>query len=155
MNRLEEYLWYVDFALDQMSAILVGLGDELASTRPDLLGANSPYAIVTHCCGLMEWWGGEMVAGRAVQRDRAAEFVATGAVSDLLDRVRAAKSRLRADLAGIEWDAPPRGAVDPDDADLPLGQTQSGVLLHIYEELSQHLGQLELTRDVLRASASG
>jgi hypothetical protein len=155
MNRLEEYLWYVDFALDQMSAILVGLGDELASTRPDLLGANSPYAIVTHCCGLMEWWGGEMVAGRGVQRDRAAEFVATGAVSDLLERVQAAKSRLRADLAGVEWDAPPRGAVDPDDADLPLGQTQSGVLLHIYEELSQHLGQLELTRDVLRASASG
>ena len=155
MNRLEEYLWYVDFALDQMSAILVGLGDELASTRPDLLGANSPYAIVTHCCGLMEWWGGEMVAGRAVQRDRAAEFVATGAVSDLLERVQAAKSRLRADLAGVEWDAPPRGPVDPHDADLPLGQTQSGVLLHIYEELSQHLGQLELTRDVLRASASG
>jgi hypothetical protein len=155
MSRLEEYLWYVDFALDQMTAILVGLGDELASTRPDLLGANSPYAIVTHCCGVMEWWGGEMVAGRAVQRDRAAEFVATGAVSHLLDRVQAAKSRLRADLAGVEWDAPPRGAVDPDDADLPLGQTQSGVLLHIYEELSQHLGQLELTRDVLRASASG
>jgi hypothetical protein len=155
MNRLEEYLWYVDFALDQMTAILVGLGDELASTRPDLLGANSPYAIVTHCCGVLEWWGGEMVAGRAVQRDRAAEFVATGAVSDLRDRVQAAKSRLRADLAGVEWDAPPRGAVDPDDADLPLGQTQSGVLLHIYEELSQHLGQLELTRDVLRASASG
>jgi Protein of unknown function (DUF664) len=155
MSRLEEYLWYVDFTLDQMTAILVGLGDELASTRPDLLGANSPYAIVTHCCGVMEWWGGEMVAGRAVQRDRAAEFVATGAVRDLLDRVQAAKSRLRADLAGVEWDAPPRGAVDPDDADLPLGQTQSGVLLHIYEELSQHLGQLELTRDVLRASASG
>jgi hypothetical protein len=154
MNRLEEYLWYVDFALDQMTAILVGLGDELASTRPDLLGANSPYAIVTHCCGVMEWWGGEMVGGRAVQRDRAAEFVATGAVSDLLGRVQAAKSRLRADVAGVDWDAPPRGAVDPADADLPLGQSQSGVLLHIYEELSQHLGQLEITRDVLRANAS-
>ncbi|MDP9220579.1 MAG: DinB family protein [Actinomycetota bacterium] len=155
MNRLEEYLWYVDFALDQMTAILVGLGDELASTRPDLPGANSPYAIVTHCCGVMEWWGGEMVAGRRVERDRAAEFVATGAVSDLLELVEAAKSRLRADVAGLDWAAPPRGVVDPADADLPLGQTKSGVLLHIYEELSQHLGQLELTRDVLRANASG
>jgi hypothetical protein len=151
VNRLEEYLWYVDQALDEMTAILVGLGDELASTRPGLPGANSPYAIVTHCCGVLEAWGGEMVAGRRIQRDRAAEFVATGDVADLLGRVHAAKRQLRADLAQVDWEAPPRGPVDPEDVDLPLGQTQSGVLLHIYEELSQHLGHLELTRDVLRA----
>ena len=28
-------------------------------------------------------------------------------------------------------------------------RTQGGVLLHVYEELAQHLGQLEVTRDVL------
>ena len=38
-----------------------------------------------------------------------------------------------------------------DDADLPLGQSQGSVLLHIYEELTQHLGQMELTRDLLLA----
>jgi len=38
-------------------------------------------------------------------------------------------------------------------ADLPLATTQGGVLLHIYEELSQHLGQLELTRDIVTAPA--
>ncbi len=30
--------------------------------------------------------------------------------------------------------------------------TQGEVLFHVYEELAQHRGQLELTRDVLRAS---
>jgi hypothetical protein len=29
--------------------------------------------------------------------------------------------------------------------------TQGEVLLHVYEELAQHRGQMEITRDVLRA----
>lgn len=149
---VEVWLWYVDQALDEMTAIVTALGDELASRRPELPGANSPYAILTHCCGVMEAWGGEMIAGRRVERDRAAEFQATGSVPALRAKVDAARARLRADLAGVDWDAPPRGAVDPQDVDLPLGQSQGGVLLHIYEELSQHLGQMELTRDVLRAA---
>jgi hypothetical protein len=151
----QDWLWYVDHALAEMTAILTGLGDELASTRPDLPGANSPYAIVTHCCGVLEGWGGEQVAGRRVQRDRPAEFVATGAVADLVAKVGRARSQLLLDLAEVDWAGAPRGPVDPQDADLPLGRTQGGVLLHIYEELSQHLGQLEITRDVLRRAARG
>ena len=151
----EIWLWYVDQALGEMTAILTGLGDELASTRPDLPGANSPYAIVTHCCGVLEAWGGEAIAGRRIERDRPAEFRATGAVSDLVAKVAAARARLIVDLAGVDWAAAPRGPVDPQDADLPLGRSQGGVLLHIYEELAQHLGHLELTRDVLRHAAGG
>ena len=30
-----------------------------------------------------------------------------------------------------------------------VAATQGAVLLHVYEELAQHLGQLEVTRDVL------
>ena len=33
--------------------------------------------------------------------------------------------------------------------DLDGYATQGDVLLHVYEELAQHLGQLEVTRDVL------
>jgi hypothetical protein len=36
---------------------------------------------------------------------------------------------------------------------MPLGRTQGGVAVHIYEELAQHRGQMELTSDVLRAAA--
>jgi hypothetical protein len=39
------------------------------------------------------------------------------------------------------------------DRDRPDGRTNGGVLLHVLEELFQHLGQLELTRDVLLARA--
>ena len=66
-----DYLWFVDQALDEMADILRSLGDDGANRRPGPAGANSAYAIVTHCLGVMEYWGGATVAERPVQRDRA------------------------------------------------------------------------------------
>ena len=47
MISVEDYVTFVDEALDGMVEILSGLGDELANSRPDLPGANSPYVILT------------------------------------------------------------------------------------------------------------
>jgi hypothetical protein len=148
--EVDVWLWYVDKALDDMGAIVTELGDDLANRRPDLPGANSPYAILTHCCGVMEGWGGEVIANRPIRRDRPAEFRATGSVADLLAKVAESKAQLRHDVVAAQWISPPDGPVDADDAAVPLGQTQGGVLLHIFEELAQHLGQMEVTRDLLR-----
>lgn len=149
MISLEDYLWYADVALDGMVEIIGTLGDERASQSPDLPGANSPYAILTHCLGVMEYWGGQVIAGRHIERDRPAEFVATGRVSDLVARVRAAREQLATDLENLDPPAAPRGAVQRDDLGIPVGRTQGGALFHIYEELSQHFGQMEITRDIL------
>jgi Protein of unknown function (DUF664) len=152
---LDDYLWFVDEALAGMAAIVTELGDDLANRRPDLPGANSPYAILTHCLGVMEWWGGHAVAGRVVERDRDAEFRATGPVAALVARVDDARDRLRADVAALDSAAPLRGTdgLWPGDADLPIARTQAGALIHVYEELAQHRGQMEGTRDVLVAGS--
>jgi hypothetical protein len=147
----EDLLWFVDEALDGMIAIVGVLGDDLASRTPQMDGANSAYAVVTHCLGVMEYWGGHIIAGRSVQRDRAAEFRAGGAVNDLLGAMATARGRLRQDLDGLVPSAGPRGKPEPDDARLPLARTQGGALLHVFEELAQHRGQLEITRDLLLA----
>ena len=148
--REDEYLYFVDRALDGMAQILSDLGDELANQRPDLPGANSPYAIVTHCLGVLDYWLGVRVAGRSVERDREAEFRASGPVGELLERVEVAKQQLRADLALADTSAPlqpdPRPASRPD-------LSQGGALIQVYKELAQHHGQLELTRDVLLATS--
>jgi len=151
--EVEDFLWFVDQALAAMVGILRDLGDDGANRHADLPGANSPYAIVTHCLGVMEYWGGHVVAGRSIERDRDAEFTARGAVAPLADRVTRARVQLAADLAGLDPTAPPRGDVDDDDAAIPLGRSQGGAVLHILEELTQHLGQMEMTRDVLVASS--
>lgn len=142
----EHFMWFVDTALDQMVVILRELGDDLANTRLDLEGANSPYAIATHCCGVMEFWGGASIVGRPIERDREAEFRATGAVSDLLERIAAARRQLEQDLVGL--DASP-ALVSRGDDPAPYWTDKGAVLVHVLEELYQHLGQMELTRDVL------
>lgn len=148
----DDLAYFVDLAVDGMIDIVRDLGDELACTRPDLPGANSPYAILTHCLGVMNYWAGETVAGRDVDRDRDAEFRATGSVDHLIQACEAAKRQLVADLAVAEPAQPLRRP--------PLGTTWSGrelenqgaALLHVLEEVAQHHGQVELTRDVLRSA---
>ena len=151
MLTRDDWFFFVDDALDGMIAIVEDLGDELANTRPDLPGANSPYALLTHCLGVVEWWAGHLVAGRPVQRDRDSEFRATGSVADLVTRARAVRARLADDVAAADPSAPLRNPGDPEDDHLPFNQRQGAALLHVFEELAQHRGQMELTRDVLRA----
>jgi hypothetical protein len=144
-----DYLWFADLALRAMARIVADLGDELANRRPPFPGANSPYVILTHCLGVLEYWAGATVAGRAIERDRAAEFTSSGPVAPLLVRAGEAGRRLADDVAGLDaWDAPRNVQRDPDDP-VPYSETKGAVLLHILEELFQHLGQMEITRDAL------
>ncbi len=143
---------YVDQALDAMTRIVTGLGDETANQRPDLPGANSPYVLLRHCLGVIEFWGGHVVAGREVERDRDAEFRSSGPVAGLAAAAQAAKRQFRADLATADPAAPPRGS-HPGKAPDWLEMTSQGhAVLHVVEELCQHLGQLEITRDILLRS---
>ncbi len=147
----EDYLWFVDLALSGMAAIVEGLGDDLANRRPPFRGGNSAYVILTHCLGVMEYWGGATVAERPVRRDRAAEFTARGEVAPLLRRTQHARRRLREDIVGLDAQATPVSVQrDPDDP-VPYTEAKGAVLLHILEELFQHLGQMQVTRDALVA----
>ncbi|MEV4571568.1 DUF664 domain-containing protein [Nonomuraea sp. NPDC049419] len=149
----DEYLYYVDRALDGMAAIVAELGDERANIRP-LPGANSPYTLLTHCLGVTSYWAGALVSGREVARDRDAEFVSSGPVGPLLEKVREVRARLAEDVrAAVPADplrgTPPDRFLGPDDV-----QTQGSALLHVYEELAQHHGQMEILRDAIHAGAA-
>ena len=150
----DQLLDHLDVAVGRMGELLADLGDELANVRPPVPGANTPYAIVRHCCAVMDWWVGAEIAGRPEQRDRDAEFAAHGQVAPLLDRLRRTRERLGRDLDGVDLDAPSAGTADHTghSADqVRRVATAGGVLLHVYTELAQHLGHLEITADLLRA----
>lgn len=147
----DTYLRFCDEALVAMRDIVTELGDDLANRRPDLPGANSPFQILTHCLGVCGRWASTVNLGQVVPRDRDAEFAATGAVADLVadtDRVRIQLSQW---VAAAEPGMPP--ANPPGGRDRDEYPTQGAVLLHVYEELAQHRGHVELTRDLLRAQA--
>lgn len=144
-----DYLYFTERAVRGMASILGELGDELACRRPDVRGANTPYGLLTHCLAVIEYWAGHVVAGRPVARDRSTEFEATGAVAELQQRADEVLLQLAEDLTSVEGTAPLRNepgswAQGPD---RPL--TQAAALLHVYEEMAQHHGQLEIMRDLL------
>ncbi|HVJ98908.1 MAG TPA: DUF664 domain-containing protein [Acidimicrobiia bacterium] len=151
MISTSDYCWFIDGALDGMIEIVTTLGDDLANRRPAIDGANSPFVLLTHCLGVMEYWGGHVVAGRTIKRDRDAEFVASGPVAPLVAHAREVREQFGRDLETLEAGAPPRGDIRPDFDWEPFCETQGGVLIHIYEEFAQHRGQMEGVRDVLLA----
>jgi len=148
-----DFISFVDEELDAMTKMLESLGDDLANRALDVPGANSPYAILEHCLGVIEYWAGHIALGRPSARDRDAEFQAHGTVSGLIQRTREARARLRQDTVQTTPSAPPHGPLAPEDAALPLGRTQGGALLHIFQELARHRGQMDVTQDLLRAGA--
>ena len=151
----DDLFYFINVALDGMVRIVEDLGDERVNSRPDIPGANSPYVILYHCVGCTNFWIGGLIAGRQVTRDRDAEFRAQGTVADIRQAVHALQTQLREDILHVQGDQP----LAYPDALLPL-QTwtkQQGVrhwrqgkaLIHAYEELAQHHGQMEITRDIL------
>lgn len=148
MLSREDYLYFADRALDGMTAIVAELGDERAN-RAAYPGANSPYALLHHCLCVIETWVGGFVHGRPIDRDRDAEFTATGPVEPLVERCATVRDRLHADVAAARPEQfllrePPADFHGP-----PTRLTQGGALQHVFEELAQHHGQMETLRDVL------
>jgi len=151
MITVEEYLTYCDKALDGYAAIARQLGDDLVNERPaDVPGANTASGLIAHAAGVISRWGSTVNLGIVVPRDRDAEFAAIGTVDDALALLDAARARLHADARAASPRHPPVNPPPPEDHP-GFDATQGDVLLHVYEELAQHLGQLEVTRDVLLA----
>jgi hypothetical protein len=91
-----DWLILVDDAFDQMLSKAESLGARV-SVVPALPGANSVYAIVTHCVGVCRWWIEHAILGRPTDRDRDGEFNAEGTVEELRELV----DGLRASLADL------------------------------------------------------
>lgn len=134
-----------------MTAVLEDLDPADLGRRPPLPGANSPYAIVHHCVEMSRWWLGAFGCGLDLPRDRSAEFVAEGERAQLLARVE----QVRIDTIGWTKQMLQQGVAGRDaqgttaSTDLQT-VTPQWVVLHVVHELAQHLGHLQLTRDVLR-----
>ena len=144
----EEFLSYINAALDGMLTIAEEVGDERINQRPNNMdNTSTPFVIVTHCVGLTRYWLGTVIAGRQIQRDRDAEFSARGTVADVRQAVRQVQQEIQEDIKHVRGDQPSAfpEAVRPPQKDW----TQGHFLIQCYKELAQHHGHMELTRDVM------
>lgn len=149
---VEDFEHFIQRAVRGMAAIVGELGNDGAGRRPFGPRSNSAYGLLTHCLGVIDYWGGALIAGRSIDRDRAAEFHAVGAVEPLVERAERALAQLTLDIATMESGRPLRVEPDPSalGPDRPLDQ--AGALLHLFEEMAQHHGQMQGLRDALLAT---
>jgi len=126
-------------------ALVSVMDDESANWRPERPGANSVVALLVHCCGMARRWSSTVNLGVAIPRDRDAEFAAPMPVADVLGLAASTRAAFISDVRATDLGAAPV-AVPADREDYWTGTCQ-GVLLHALDELSQHLGQAEITRD--------
>ena len=141
---------YVRHAFVQMLEVADKLGDELVNKRPPGPDTNAVAALVVHSCELTEFWLGHVGLGRASDRDRESEFSRTATARELHTRVDSTLRQASADLeliAAGKTQADRTGWQFLRDGD----ESDGALVLHVLEELYQHLGQMELTADVLLA----
>jgi hypothetical protein len=140
---------YLDRAFDQMAAVLDRVGDDQLDVEPPGPDTTALGALVLHCVGVSEFWLGHVALGRATVRNREAEFTASATRAELQAAIAAARVQAADDVRALgagqgtpsEWRAaaPGGGGDDDDDA----------VVLHVIEELYQHVGHMDLTADAL------
>lgn len=144
------YAVVADETFDTIAAVLDRCDDRTVNAVvAEVPGMNSVFALVTHLDGVIADWGGNLVAGEKIPRERAGEFAATGTVAQarvLVDRMRERLPRYvhRALADGIA----DRSAIGSTRADAAAA-TGEFVILHLLRELTQHTGHLQICADLV------
>jgi len=139
---------YTRHAFTQMLEVADRLGERKVNDRPLGPRTNAVAALIIHCCEVTEFWLGHVGLGRPSQRDRESEFTRTATLAELHAMVDATLVTARADLDRIF-----RGDTQADRTGFMFligGDESDGALvIHVLEELYQHLGHMEIAADAL------
>ena len=139
---------YMRHAFAQMLDVADRLGDTRVNDRPLGPDTNAVAALVVHCCAVTEFWIGHVALGRPTSRDRESEFSTSATVAELHAMVESTLAQVAEDLAAID-----AGKTQPDRTGrqfLEGGDESDGaIVVHVMEELYQHLGHMELAADAL------
>jgi len=150
--EIETYSKYIRKQVAEVHATLRGLTEEQLNRRPDVPGANCGYVIATHVVGNARAWVLGIVCGQTRRRDRPGEFGSSGTYEELGKAVCALSGEIEAALAGLD-------ASTLHERFLPSqelwGEGEAHVisrregLAHVLEHASMHLGQIQITRDLV------
>jgi uncharacterized damage-inducible protein DinB len=143
---------FLDQAFDGLLRVVDRLGDDVVNVRPVGPGTTSVAALVVHCCGVAEYWLGHVALGDPSERDREAEFATVASVAELHERVASVRVVVARCLDRLECD----GGTDPTCRPPVWGgdTSDAAIVLHVVEELFQHLGHAELSADVLLGASA-
>jgi hypothetical protein len=150
--EVAQFWQYISGSLDRLVELAAGLDDEALNWRPQAEDTNSIGTLSVHTLGNAEENVLEILAGHAVHRDRDSEFTAGSmAPHELAQRWQVLRPKLEAALA----------ALPATELDRAREHARRGVifgreaLIITARHAAEHLGQAELTRDLLMAHKLG
>ena len=156
-GELALYAAELNRLLDGLIESIGGLDEAQLIWRPPAPDSNSCYVIATHVLGNLEAWVLGIACGQPIERDRPAEFKATGPnAAPIVTRARDLARRVEEALAALppaaldEQRQPPKTLWG---AGTPEPRTTREALMHVIEHAATHLGQIDITRDLARAGA--
>jgi hypothetical protein len=140
---------FIASSISRLVAITEGMSEEELTWRPPAPEANSLNVLAMHTLGNLEENVVQTLSGEAVQRERDAEFRAERiSAANVDERWATLRPRVEAILTGFTTDDLDRRYTHPRRGDL----TGREVLIVVARHAAEHLGQAELTRDLLRAT---
>lgn len=148
-GEVAAYQRYIFSSIDRLIGCLSGLDERGLTWRPPAEQTNSLYALAVHTLANTEENLLGMLCGQPVARDRDAELAARGrSPREVEDRWRDLRGRLARALS----DLPPPRLEEIVPHPRRGGIVGREVLLVVARHCAEHLGQAELTRDLLLAS---
>ncbi len=148
MISIDDFLVFADRTYDGFGRALDRLDDTSVNALPDLPSPNSAFQLVVHTVAAVDWWTSHIILGHPSDRNRPAEFEATGTRAEAQHALATSRAKLHElgpALAGATT------YVNQPQTEEPLAGewTVGACMVHVYEELAQHLGHLELTVDLV------
>lgn len=148
----QTYLDKIDQLRGKIMAALQDMSSEELNWTPPAANSNSPYVLATHIIGTEREWIHQMVGGHEISRDRGAEFLAVGhdpaPLAEMLAQNGATSRDVISKLTVADMD---QSRVSP----ARLGGTPITLhycLMHMVEHLAEHVGHIELTKQMYAES---
>ncbi|MFC1860610.1 DinB family protein [Chloroflexota bacterium] len=145
--EVQGYLTELGILKEQIREAIQNLNDEAVNWRPLLKDTNSIYAILCHLVGSEEYWVRQVIGGESIDRDREAEFRASGHVSEIIDRWERIGKISKNILNNLG--SPQLGESRTlTRATGVVSYTVRWSILHIISHYAIHLGHIQLTRQL-------
>ncbi len=124
-----------------------GMSQEELNWAPAVPETNSPYVLAFHLPGSESMWFHQVIGGMEISRNREAEFTASGGAAALIeriDKVAATSADVLGKLTAADLDQPHTNPSQPGSEPV----TARWCIVHMIEHYSEHLGHLELTKQM-------
>jgi uncharacterized damage-inducible protein DinB len=148
LKEIQGYLTKLGDLRNQAKTLLEGLPVEALDWRPfqgeGELATNSLAAIAAHLAGSQMYWMKEIIGRTPIQRDREAEFATKGISTDELKAGLDAAVKITEEvLSSLTENQLEEGRKF---RDRPI--TVRGGILQVIDHVAQHIGHMQLTRQL-------